>query len=1145
MASSFTPEMLAKLHSNTSHIRNMCILAHVDHGKTTLADSLLASNGIISTRMSGKLRYLDSREDEQTRGITMKSSAVTLLHKADGEPYVINVIDSPGHVDFSSEVSTAVRLSDGAVILVDVVEGVSAQTHAVLRQAWAENITPVLVINKIDRLILELKMTPAEAYEQLLRVLEQVNAVTATLFTTSVIERLDEQPDDMIEDEIVDQDDSGLYFEPERGNVIFASAIDGWGFTVHDFAAIVAARLGCGVGALQRCLWGDYYVAKEKTGMKVRKGAYGKGKAPLFVKFVLEPVWSMYQVVVEEMNREKMKKMTAALNIKVSARDWQSDPKVLLQSIMSRWLPLSACVLNVVAKKLPAPTDMTEERVKSLLFASKAAAKDVPKEVQPILDAMLKCAPLPQHDAGDGDGDNSGDTSAQTEPCVAFVSKMVAFERAMLPENQAPRASAEELRRRRAEVLARRQRVAALVGDSGAQGEEESMRLVQQVSEDATARGDAGQSGGGQEEEGEESSKWMFLAYTRVFAGTIRPGQKIHVLGPRYDPRRPDQHRTEVVVGSIYLLMGRSLLALNEAPAGTVVGIAGLEGHVLKTATLATTPACPRLRGLYEHTKPIVRVALETERISDMPALHRGMQMLNKADPCVEVFVQETGELVLVAAGEVHIERCLTDLRETFCPGISIKVSPPIVPFRETIVPPPTTDVTNEAIGAENARGERRCYLLPDDVDVDDDGIIVSVKTTTKRWTIKVRTRPLPASVTAILQDHPGLLRELSLAMSDRARELSRWVRETKKQGGGDEEETAAPGEQSDAEHEHATAHHVVDDDDGDGEGDGGDGEQADGGAKSGEIASAGETSGKESPDVKDDSIDVSDELVDHSTMTAEELYEQLKAAFEAEGREWAGVQDTIASFGPRHSGTNILTTSPGLPYPNVFGSKVGQNVSTWAKELLSHLNPLIVSFQLVTQTGPLCEEPMMGVCFDVVDIQVDESVPYSSRQFSGQVISAMQDACRQAFLVRDVRLMTAVYSCDLLVNSGSLGKVYGVINKRNGKVISEEMREGSDSFQIKAKLPVTHSFGFAEELRKRTSGLAVPQLVFSHWEVIDEDPFWVPTTEEEKAHFGEKGDAPNLARKYMDDTRKRKGLYVERKIVEFAEKQRTITRNK
>ena len=176
-------ELVQILQRNTSNIRNICVLAHVDHGKTTLVDSLISYNNIISARMAGDVRYMDSREDEQERCITMKASSISVIYRSEklNSNYLLNIIDVPGHIDFSYEIFSSLKMVDGALILIDVIEGICSQTESAIRQAWDEKIKYILVFNKIDKLFNIVEMTPEDAYEHLKNLLEKVNAMMSSL----------------------------------------------------------------------------------------------------------------------------------------------------------------------------------------------------------------------------------------------------------------------------------------------------------------------------------------------------------------------------------------------------------------------------------------------------------------------------------------------------------------------------------------------------------------------------------------------------------------------------------------------------------------------------------------------------------------------------------------------------------------------------------------------------------------------------------------------------------------------------------------------------------------------------------------------------------------------------------------------------
>ncbi len=203
---------IRKLMSSKERIRNLGIIAHIDHGKTTLADSLLAGAGLLSPKMAGSARVLDYLEEEQKRKITIKTANISLLYKTAESSFLINLVDTPGHVDFTGKVTRALRAIDGAVVVVDAVEEMMAQTETLMRQALEVRVRPVLFINKVDRLITELQLNAEQMQKKFTRVIGGFN---------DLIELYGEAP-------FKDQ----WKVEAAEGSVAFGSALHGWGFTL-------------------------------------------------------------------------------------------------------------------------------------------------------------------------------------------------------------------------------------------------------------------------------------------------------------------------------------------------------------------------------------------------------------------------------------------------------------------------------------------------------------------------------------------------------------------------------------------------------------------------------------------------------------------------------------------------------------------------------------------------------------------------------------------------------------------------------------------------------------------------------------------------------------------------------------------------
>jgi ribosome assembly protein 1 len=302
MAKRVDVSSLVGLQQSADSVRNFCILAHVDHGKTTLSDSLISSNGIISEKLAGKLRFLDSSEEEQKRGITMQASAISLLYREDAtdttnsKDFLVNLVDCPGHIDFSSDVSAATRLCDGALIVVDVLEGICTQTHAVLFKALKERLRPCLVLNKIDRLVLEMRLSEVEAFHHLRRLVENVNALVFTLVNSELMklaETSERAPtDEHLDNPLVEE----WYFSPDRGNIVFCSAYDCWGFSIAKFIGIYAKQYGLNRQVLRKYIFEDY--SFNPTTKKIVKCDSDSEMQPMFACLVLAPIWRFYHTAM-------------------------------------------------------------------------------------------------------------------------------------------------------------------------------------------------------------------------------------------------------------------------------------------------------------------------------------------------------------------------------------------------------------------------------------------------------------------------------------------------------------------------------------------------------------------------------------------------------------------------------------------------------------------------------------------------------------------------------------------------------------------------------------------------------------------------------------------------------------------------------
>jgi len=352
------------------NIRNMSVIAHVDHGKSTLTDSLVSKAGIIAAAKAGETRATDTRKDEQDRCITIKSTAISMFFKMDEKDlsfikqpisktkdgknedgFLINLIDSPGHVDFSSEVTAALRVTDGALVVVDCVSGVCVQTETVLRQAIAERIRPILFMNKMDRALLELQLGQEELFQTFQRIVENVNVIVATY-----------------------ADDDGpmgvVRVDVNNGSVGFGSGLHGWAFTLKQFAEMYAAKFGVDTDKMMKKLWGESFFNPKTKKWSKEKADDNKRS---FCMYVLDPIYMVFDAIMnfkKEQTEKLLGKLTTATGklvkdvLKTEEKELEGKP--LMKCVMRNWLPAGDAMFQMIVIHLPSPVTAQKYRAELL-----------------------------------------------------------------------------------------------------------------------------------------------------------------------------------------------------------------------------------------------------------------------------------------------------------------------------------------------------------------------------------------------------------------------------------------------------------------------------------------------------------------------------------------------------------------------------------------------------------------------------------------------------------------------------------------------------------------------------------------------------------------------------------------------------------
>uniref|UniRef100_A0A6P7GA94 116 kDa U5 small nuclear ribonucleoprotein component n=1 Tax=Diabrotica virgifera virgifera TaxID=50390 RepID=A0A6P7GA94_DIAVI len=337
----YSMEFLADMMDNTTLIRNVALVGHLHHGKTSFVDCLIRqTHPTYQDNEEKNLRYTDILFTEQERGCSIKSIPVTLLlQDIKNKSYLMNIFDTPGHVNFSDEVTAAMRLCDGVVLFVDAAEGVMLNTERLLKHAVQEQLQITICINKIDRLVLELKLPPQDAYYKLRHIVEEINGLL-TLYS---------------------DDANPQIVSPVLGNVCFASSQYGICFTLKSFANIYNLHFGdVNIEEFSKRLWGDIYF-NTKTRKFTKKAPHNSAQRS-FVEFILEPLYKIFAQVVGDVDASLLDVLDE-LGIKLTKNEMKLNIRPLLRLVCQKFLGDFSGFVNMCVEHIRSPLDNAKTKI--------------------------------------------------------------------------------------------------------------------------------------------------------------------------------------------------------------------------------------------------------------------------------------------------------------------------------------------------------------------------------------------------------------------------------------------------------------------------------------------------------------------------------------------------------------------------------------------------------------------------------------------------------------------------------------------------------------------------------------------------------------------------------------------------------------